>query len=217
MAHCYFTAVNLTFIPAGHNNCTNGRRLYRPISKTLQNSLIMKNKRPDSTQSEATDNTTEQAVSVEETTQITELEAKLETLTQQLDEARSKYLYLFSDFENFKRNVAKERLELQQTAGRDIVAALLPVLDDFDRAAKNDALSEGMILIHQKIANTLQGKGLTALEAKPGDPFNPDTQEAVAEIPAASEDLKGKIVDILEQGYQLGDRIIRYAKVVVGR
>lgn len=177
----------------------------------------MKNKRPDSTHDETTDTTTEQAGNAEETKISTELEAKVETLTQQLDEARNKYLYLFSDFENFKRNVAKERLELQQTAGRDIVAALLPVLDDFDRAAKNDALSEGMILIHQKIANTLQSKGLTVLEAKAGDAFNPDTQEAVAEIPAASDDLKGKIVDILEQGYQLGDRIIRFAKVVVGR
>ena len=177
----------------------------------------MKNKRPDSTKEAVMDNNTEKAENSPEENRLTELEAKLETLTQQLDESRNKYLYLFSDFENFKRNVAKERLELQQTAGRDIVTALLPVLDDFDRAAKNGALNEGMALIHQKITNTLQTKGLTLLQAKAGDDFNPDTQEAVAEIPATSEELKGKIVDIVEQGYQLGDRIIRFAKVVIGR
>ncbi|MCK6691029.1 MAG: nucleotide exchange factor GrpE [Thermoanaerobaculia bacterium] len=177
----------------------------------------MKNKRPDSTKEAVMDNNTENTENTPEQERLAELEAKVETLTQQLDESRNKYLYLFSDFENFKRNAAKERIELQQTAGRDIVTALLPVLDDFDRAAKNGALNEGMALIHQKITNTLQNKGLTLLEVKAGDDFNPDTQEAVAEIPAASEELKGKIVDIVEQGYQLGDRIIRFAKVVIGR
>ncbi len=142
---------------------------------------------------------------------------KMIQLQQQLDEARNKYLYLFSDFENYKRNAARERMDLIQTAGRDIVAALLPILDDFDRAAKNGALSEGTTLIHQKIANVLKGKGLNMLEIQPGDSFDADIHEAVAEIPAASEELKGKIVDILEQGYQLGDRIIRFAKVVVGK
>lgn len=177
----------------------------------------MKNKRPDTTEEEVLDNVAEPAENTEANDPVAELTAKTEALGQQLDEARNKYLYLFSDFENFKRNAAKERLDLQQTAGRDIVTALLPVLDDFDRAARNGALNEGMVLIHQKFANTLQSKGLQMLEAKPGDEFNPDTQEAIAEIPAASDELKGKIVDIVEQGYQLGGRIIRYAKVVVGR
>ena len=177
----------------------------------------MKDKRTDSAKEAVMDNNTENAENSPEQNRLAELEAKMETITQQLDESRNKYLYLFSDFENFKRNVAKERLELQQTAGRDIVTALLPVLDDFDRAAKNGALNEGMALIHQKLTNTLQNKGLAILEAKAGGDFNPDTQEAVAEIPAASEELKGKIVDIVEQGYQLGDRIIRFAKVVIGK
>lgn len=177
----------------------------------------MKNKRPDSTKEAVMDHNTENAENTPGQERLAELEAKLEAATQQLDESRNKYLYLFSDFENFKRNAAKERLEMQQTAGRDIVTALLPVLDDFDRAAKNGALNEGMTLIHQKITTTLQNKGLVLLEVKPGDDFNPDTQEAVAEIPAASAELKGKIVDIVEQGYQLGDRIIRFAKVVIGR
>jgi len=143
--------------------------------------------------------------------------AQTEGVQQQLDEMRTKYLYLLSDFENYKRNAAKERLELQQTAGRDIMAALLSVLDDFDRAAKNGGLDEGMTLIHHKLLQTLQVKGLTALDFKPGEPFNPDTQEAIAEIPAPAENLKGAIVDVVEKGYQLGDRIIRYSKVVVGK
>lgn len=177
----------------------------------------MKNKRPDTTEEEVLENAPEQEDNVEKNNAESELEAKMTAMQQQVDEARNKYLYLVSDFENYKRNVAKERLDLQQTAGRDIVTALLPVLDDFDRAAKNDALSEGMVLIHQKLFGTLQQKGLKMLEARAGDDFNADTQEAVAEIPAASDEMKGKIVDIVEQGYQLGERIIRYAKVVVGR
>lgn len=141
----------------------------------------------------------------------------LAELQKQLDESRNKYLYLFSDFENYKRNAARERIELIGTASRDIMTALLPILDDFDRAAKNSALSEGMALIHQKLANTLKSKGLASLETQAGDEFNPDQHEAVAEIPAPTEDAKGKIVDILAQGYSLGGRIIRHAKVVVGK
>ena len=108
-------------------------------------------------------------------------------------------------------------MELMQTAGRDIMAAMLPVLDDFDRAAKSGALGEGTALKHQKLQSTLKSKGLQALETKPGDDFDADLHEAVAEIPAASEEQKGKIVDVLEPGYLLGERMIRFAKVVVGR
>lgn len=177
----------------------------------------MKHKRPPQTEEEVVENSAEPAESAVNSEADAQMAAQLQDLQGQLEASQTKLRYLLADFENFKRNVAKERLELQQTAGRDIVTALLPVLDDFDRAAKNKALSEGMALIHHKFFQTLAGKGLIALESKAGDDFNPDFQEAVAEIPAASEELKGKIVDILEQGYQLGDRIIRYAKVVVGR
>jgi molecular chaperone GrpE len=138
-------------------------------------------------------------------------------LQKQLEESRNKFLYLFSDFENYKRNAARERMDLISTAGRDIMAALLPILDDFDRAEKNNALTEGTTLIHHKLAHTLKSKGLTSLETQAGDDFNPDNHEAVAEIPAPSEETKGKIVDILEQGYTLGGKIIRHAKVVVGK
>jgi molecular chaperone GrpE len=142
----------------------------------------------------------------------------MEELQQQLDESKSKYMYLLSDFENFKRNTAKERMELISTAGRDIMAALLPILDDFDRADKIDeGLPEGISLIHNKLKTTLEAKGLKSVGTKVGDDFNADFHEAVAEIPAASEDAKGKIVDIVEPGYFLGERIIRYAKVVIGK
>jgi molecular chaperone GrpE len=141
----------------------------------------------------------------------------LVALQAQLEEARSKYLYLLSDFENYKRNTGKERIELIQTAGREVLTALIPVLDDFDRAAKNGGLSDGMALIHHKLVGIVRQKGLTMLETNPGDAFNADEHEALAELPAQSEELKGKIIDVPESGYRLGDRIVRFAKVVVGR
>ncbi len=156
-----------------------------------------------------------------ETMEATELEGAdntaLAELQKQLDEAKSKYLYLAADFENYKRNAARERMDLIQSAGREIMTTMLPILDDFDRAQKNGGLSDGMVLIHQKLISSMRSKGLQLLEIKIGDPFNPDQQEAVAEIPAPSEELKGKIIDILEPGYLLGERIIRYAKVVTGK
>jgi molecular chaperone GrpE len=147
----------------------------------------------------------------------TQENTKLLDLQKQLEESKNKFLYLFSDFENFKRHAARERIDLIQTANRDVLSALLPIMDDFDRAAKNGGLPEGIVLIHNKMQNTLEQKGLKLLALKPGDAFNADFHEAVAEIPAASDELKGKIVDILEQGYMLGERIIRFAKVVVGK
>ncbi len=175
----------------------------------------MKEKEPETPEQEGQDNPLENNASMQnepktEPDPLTELQ-------KQLEESRNKFLYLFSDFENYKRNAARERMDLISTAGRDMMAALLPILDDFDRADKNGALSEGTTLIHQKLANTLRNKGLISLEAKIGDEFNADTHEAVAEIPVPNEEAKGKIVDILEQGYTLGGKIIRHAKVVVGK
>ena len=138
-------------------------------------------------------------------------------LRKQLEDSKAKYLYLAADFENYKRHTARERVEMIQSAGKEIVAAMLPILDDFERAQKNSGLSDGMQLIHQKLINILRSKGLNAVDIKIGDSFNADTQEAVTEIPAPTEELKGKIVDILEPGYQMGERMIRFAKVVVGK
>ncbi|MCS6928512.1 MAG: nucleotide exchange factor GrpE [Saprospiraceae bacterium] len=143
--------------------------------------------------------------------------AEGENWQQRYEELHNKYLYLLSDFQNYKRHVARERLEMEVAAGRDIMSALLPILDDFDRAAKNNALDEGIALIHHKLLYTLQSKGLQLIEVQVGEELNPDTHEAVAEVPAPSEQLQGKIVDIVEKGYRLGERILRHAKVVVGK
>lgn len=184
------------------------------MKKTLRKIFDMKEKETDSAELETVN---EQETMTAGQPENAALEDKIRELQEQLDESRNKYLYLYSDFENFKRHTAKERIELAQTAGRDILAALLPILDDFDRAEKNDSLTEGTSLIHQKLVNTLKAKGLTAIDTQPGDEFNADTHEAVAEVPAADEKLKGKIIDIIEPGYSLGERIIRYAKVIVGK
>ena len=182
----------------------------------------MKENESGNPEQEAQENIVENAENTDNQSQTVENKSAknsdpIAELQKQLEESRNKYLYLFSDFENYKRHAARERMDLISTAGRDMMAALLPILDDFDRAAKNDALSEGTTLIHHKLAHALKSKGLTSLDAKAGDDFDPDTHEAVAEIPAPSEETKGKIVDILEQGYTLGGKIIRHAKVVVGK
>ena len=146
----------------------------------------------------------------------------LTELQKQLEESRNKYLYLFSDFENYKRNAARERMDLISTAGRDMMAALLPVLDDFDRAlveiskSEDKAMLLGVELIHEKFKSTLFSKGLEEVEVRKGDAFNADYAEAITQIPAPTADLKGKIVDVLEKGYKLGDKIIRFPKVVLG-
>lgn len=134
-------------------------------------------------------------------------------LQEQLQEARNKYLYLVADFDTYKRHAAKERIEMRETAGRDILSAMIPILDDFDRAAKNGALGEGVELIHHKLVNTLSTKGLRMVETKPGDAFDMDFQEAIVKVPAPSEDLKGKVVDVIEQGYRLGERVIRWLEL----
>jgi molecular chaperone GrpE len=146
-----------------------------------------------------------------------------EQLQQQLDELKDKYLRLVADFDNFRKRTAKERLELIQTAGKDVITSLLTVLDDSERAEKqiqatNDVTSikEGIALVFNKLRSTLQSKGLKPMESV-GTDFNPDIQEAITEIPAPSEDLKGKVVAEVEKGYFLNDKIIRFAKVVVGK
>lgn len=175
----------------------------------------MKEKDPE--QQEQPENAPVQPEMAQFATGVQSEQDKISELQQQLDEARNKFLYLFSDFENYKRNAAKERMDLISSAGREILSALIPVLDDFDRAQKNGALTEGTTLIHHKLANIVRSKGLALFETLPGDTFDADRHEAIAEIPAPTEELKGKIVDILEHGYNLGDRILRFAKVVVGK
>ena len=144
-------------------------------------------------------------------------------LSGELEKEKDKFLRLFAEFENFKRRTARERLELFKTANEEVLLALLPVLDDFDRAvneinrAGDEGLAKGVALIHEKLKSTLRSKGLELVEVSQGDAFDADFAEAITQIPAPSEDLKGKIVDVLEKGYKLGDKIIRFPKVVTGQ
>jgi molecular chaperone GrpE len=146
-----------------------------------------------------------------------------DSLKKELEEQKDKYLRLFAEFDNFKRRTAKERLELMQTAGREIMTSLLDVLDDFERTEKVfaestdiEAAKQGVNLVFQKFRSILEQKGLKAMSAVSAD-FDADFHEAITEIPAPSEALKGKVIDELQKGYTLGGKIIRYAKVVVGK
>ena len=158
----------------------------------------------------------------EEQTIVEELSVE-EQLTQDLAKEKDKYLRLFAEFENYKRRTTKERIELFKTANQEVLLALLPVLDDFDRAiteiSKTDdgPLLEGVALINEKLKTILVSKGLEQVDVKIGDDFDADFAEAITQIPAPSDKLKGKIVDVLEKGYKLGDKIIRYPKVVTGQ
>lgn len=142
---------------------------------------------------------------------------KLQELGQKLDEMNDKYLRLFSEFDNFRKRTQKERLELFKTASEDVIVALLPVLDDFERALKSvdENHKEGIELIYNKFNNTLQQKGLQCMDSM-GNEFDTDFHEAITNIPAPSPDMKGKVVDVIEKGYKLNDKVIRFAKVVVG-
>lgn len=146
-----------------------------------------------------------------------------EQLTQDLAKERDKHLRLFAEFENYKKRTSKERIDLFKTANQEVLQAILPVLDDFDRAiieirkSEDELLLKGVELIHDKLKSTLFSKGLEEVEIKAGDLFDADFAEAITQIPAPSPNLKGKIVDVLEKGYKLGDKIIRFPKVVIGQ
>lgn len=145
-----------------------------------------------------------------------------ELMKQEIDQLNDKYIRLFAEFDNYKRRTAKERLDLMGSANKETVVSMLPVLDDFERAFKafenaNDvtALKEGVELIFTKFKNIMVSKGVKAMDSI-GQPFNIDFHEAITNIPAPSEELKGKVIDEVEKGYFLNDKVVRFAKVVVG-
>lgn len=149
--------------------------------------------------------------------------AAMELLLQELQEQKEKYIRLYADFDNFKRRNAKERVELIQTAGREVIQSMLEVMDDCDRAEKQiqksddlKQIREGIQLVFTKFRSTLQSKGLKEMKSI-GEEFNPDVHEAITEIPAPDEGMKGRVVDEVEKGYMLNDKIIRFSKVVVGK
>ena len=147
---------------------------------------------------------------------------ELEIVKEQLAKEKDQYLRLFAEFDNFKKRTSRERIDFFKTANKEVVTALLPVLDDFQRAmvqiekSDDNGLQQGVELIYNKLNEILRTKGLKEIEVKAGDDFNTDLHEAITQIPAPTEDLKGKIVDVVETGYLLNDVVIRYAKVVVG-
>lgn len=161
---------------------------------------------------------------VEENQEVKE-ESKKEAPTAEelIQVEKDKFLRLFAEFENYKKRTTKERIELFKTASQELMTALLPIMDDFDRGlaeikkAKDKELLKGMQLINDKFKNTLTQKGLTPIDVVAGDDFDAEIHEAITQIPAPTEDLKGKVIDCLEKGYKLGDKIIRYPKVVIGQ
>lgn len=153
---------------------------------------------------------------------VSEEQAKPVSWEEKAAELNDKYLRLYSEFDNFRRRTQKERAELIKSAGRDILSDLLAVVDDFDRTMdamdKTEdvkAFTEGVKLVQQKFLNVLQKQGMQHFETK-GEAFDPELHEAITKIPAPSDDLKGKVVDVIEKGYMLNEKVLRYAKVVVG-
>lgn len=171
-------------------------------------------------------NTEEAEVENQETDNDSEApkcEDEKENLEQQIAELKDKHLRLFSEFDNFRKRTSKERVELFKTANADLMLDLLPVIDDFDRAMKAfeseediKSVKEGVALIKNKFEKTLEKKGLKCMESKEKE-FDTDFHEAITEIPAPTKKLKSKVVDVIEKGYTLNDKVIRYAKVVVGK
>ncbi len=165
-------------------------------------------------------NNTESEAEVEETQEVVEEVLTPEELIQV---EKDKFLRLFAEFENYKKRTTKERIELFKTAGQDLMTSMLPIMDDFDRGlaeikkSKDKELLKGMQLISDKLKKTLEQKGLSIMNVRAGDAFNADIHEAITQIPAPSAKLKGKVIDCIESGYKLGDKIIRYPKVVIGQ
>lgn len=144
-------------------------------------------------------------------------------LQMQIDQLNDKHIRLAAEFENYKRRTSKERIELFSSANKELMTALLPVLDDFERAFKNTEETEanaevvkGFRLIYGKMLETMKQKGLKPMDDCTGEPFDMDTMEAITKVPAPDKSLKGKVIDQIERGYMLGDKVVRYARVVVG-
>ena len=162
-------------------------------------------------------------VEIDKNTKAVENQVDEVNLEDQVKEEKDKFLRLFAEFENYKRRTAKERIELFSTASEEVMISLLPILDDFDRASaeiekdKDNEIFKGVLLIKNKLFDSLKSKGLALIEVNKGDGFNADNHEAVTQIPAPTKDMQGKIIDVIEKGYKLGEKVIRYPKVVIGK
>ena len=177
---------------------------------------------PKKGQTEESTELNEEHIEAENAEQNEEELSEEEKLREDLAKEKEKFLRLFAEFENYKRRTSKERMDLFKTAGQEVIVAMLPILDDFDRALKELSKSEdkemfkGVELISNKFRETLKNKGLEQVEVEPGDAFDAEVHDAITQIPAPDKKMKGKIIDVVEKGFKLGDRIIRHPKVVVG-
>ncbi len=155
--------------------------------------------------------------------EIEETVSGVDTLEEKLNKEKDKFMRLFAEFENYKKRTSRERVELFKTAGQEVIQSLLPVLDDFDRALvelgkeRDKDLLKGVELISNKLRDILAHQGLSEIEVKKGDTFDAEKHEAITQIPALNKKMKGKVVDTVEKGYALSDKVIRYPKVVVGQ
>ena len=174
-------------------------------------------------EADSTDEALEEKAGEGEEEENEQSEDEFTKLQKEVEEAKDKYIRLFSEFENFRRRTARERLDLIQTSTENLMVELLPVLDDFNRAKESlkeggdmKSVEQGLALIENKLKRSLEMKGLKAMQVKQGDDFNPELHEGVSQIPAPKKKWKGKVVDIIEDGYFLGEKVIRFAKVVIG-
>jgi len=192
------------------------------------NDMLKKKKKEDSDNPEVLNDTINdngQADEQEQSQQTAEVENEpsvADKLKEELTLANDKYLRLYAEFDNFRRRTIKEREEARKMEGKDVIVSLLPILDDFERALRSmegatdiTPVKEGVELIQNKLKNTLTQKGLKEMESI-GSPFDPELQEAITNIPAPTEEWKGKVIDEMEKGYFLNDKVVRFAKVIVG-
>jgi molecular chaperone GrpE len=189
--------------------------------KELENEDIAQEANLENEQEEVKD--TQETDSNENDSQPDTANTATSKLEQELAEQKDKYLRMYSEFENFRRRTAKEKLDMIKTANESMATALLPVIDDFERAIKSfeqedkeQSVQEGIQLIYNKLTKVLEQKSVSVMDLKPGDEFDAEYQEAITQIPAPDDKLKGKIVDVVEKGYMLGEKVIRFAKVVIG-
>lgn len=180
------------------------------VDEVISNEQVEEQLQEEATAMEGTNGVEEEVPSIEE------------QLKGDLEKEKDKFLRLFAEFENYKKRTSKERMDLFKTAGQEVIVSLLPVMDDFERALKELAKSKdkemfkGVELINNKFRETLKIKGLQEIDAKQGDAFDAEIHDAITQIPAPDKKLKGKLIDVVEKGFKLGDKIIRHPKVVVG-
>ena len=204
-----------------------GKKVDSSASRKANDKLNMKEEDKVKDESVENDNIENNETNEETATAEAQETVELDPLEEkeiQIKELNDKYLRLYSEFDNYRKRTQKERIDLIQTGGEDVFKLLLPIIDDFERAQKSmdekadfETLKEGVDLIYNKLISSLTSKGLKQMPSSVGEKFDSDVQEAITQIPAPSDDMKGKVIDEVEKGYLLKEKVIRYAKVVVGQ